>query len=93
MVVAKGLALAVLVSAVGYKVFHYLLLFKKDDNFTFFQHVVFCGRAEGNHNARGRFAYSLVRVGQVSWELCQGDRVVILILYWSFTILSSMSGK
>jgi hypothetical protein len=50
-VVAKGLALVALVSAAGRKVFHYLLLFKKDDNFTFFQHVVFCGGAEGDHNA------------------------------------------
>jgi hypothetical protein len=36
MVVAKGLAPAALVSAAGHKVFHYLLLFEKDDNFMFF---------------------------------------------------------
>jgi hypothetical protein len=77
-VVAKGLALVVLVSAAGHKVFHYLLLFEKDDNFTFFQHVVFCGGAESNHNAQGGFAYSFVRVRQVPWELCQGDGVVVL---------------
>jgi hypothetical protein len=50
MVVAKGLAPVVLVSAMGHNVFRYLLLFEKDNNFTFFQHVVFCGRVEGNHN-------------------------------------------
>jgi hypothetical protein len=61
-VVAKGLAPAALVSAAGRKVFHYLLLFEKDDNFTFFQHVVFCGGAEGDHNARSRFAYLFVGV-------------------------------
>jgi hypothetical protein len=62
MVVAKGLALVALVSAAGHKVFHYLLLFEKDNNFTFFQRIVFCGGAEGDHNARGRFAYSFVQV-------------------------------
>jgi hypothetical protein len=61
-VVAKGLALAALVSAVGRKVFRYLLLFEKDDNFTFFQRVVFCGGVEGDHNARGRFPYLFVRM-------------------------------
>jgi hypothetical protein len=61
-VVAKGLAPAALVSAAGRKVFRYLLLFEKDDTFTFFQHVVFCGGAESHHNARGGFAYSFVRV-------------------------------
>jgi hypothetical protein len=77
-VVAKGLAPAALVSAVGRKVFRYLLVLEKDDNFTFFQCVVFCGGAEGDHNARGGFAYSLVGVGQVPWELCQGDGVVVV---------------
>jgi hypothetical protein len=75
-VVAKGLAPVVLVSAMGCKVFHYLLLFKKDDNFTFFQYVVFCGGVEGDHNDRGGFAYLLIGVGQVPWELCQGNGVV-----------------
>jgi hypothetical protein len=77
-VVAKGLAPVALVSAAGHKVFHYLLLFEKDDNFTFFQRVVFCGGADSDHNARGAFTYSLVGVYQVPWELCQGDGVVVL---------------
>jgi hypothetical protein len=76
-VVAKGLAPAVLVSAAGRKVFRYLLMFEKDDDFAFFQRVIVCGGAEGNHNALGGFAYSLVGVGQVPWELCQGDGVVV----------------
>jgi hypothetical protein len=76
-VVAKGLAPVVLVSTMGRKVFYYLLMFKKDDDFAFFQHIILCGRVEGNHNTQGRFAYLLVGVGQVPWELCQGDRVVV----------------
>jgi hypothetical protein len=64
-VVAKGLALVALVSAAGYKVFHYLLMFEKDNNFMLFQHSILCSRVEGNYNTRGGFAYSLVRVGQI----------------------------
>jgi hypothetical protein len=77
MVVAKGLAPVVLVSAAGHKVFHYLLMFKKDNDFAFFQHVILSGGVEGNYNTQGGFAYLLVRVGQVPQELCQGDRVVV----------------
>jgi hypothetical protein len=77
MVVAKGLVPVALVSAASYKVFHYLVIFEKDDDFVFFQHIILCGGAEGDHNTRGRFAYSLVGVGQVPWELCQGDGVVV----------------
>jgi hypothetical protein len=77
-VVAQGLAPAALVSAAGQKVFRYLLLFEKDNNFMFFQHVVFCSGVESDHNTRGGFAYSFVGVHQVPWELCQGDGVVVL---------------